>query len=54
MKYEELRSFMQERLPEDIDVYKEFHALIVKLSKEFCKVTPVCHGCPLKNECKQS
>jgi endonuclease-3 related protein len=33
IRYEELRSFFEERLPKDVGIYKEFHALIVKEGK---------------------
>jgi endonuclease-3 related protein len=31
--YESLRRYFEERLPEDVDLYKEFHALIVEWGK---------------------
>ena len=37
-----------ENLPKDAKLYNEFHALIVKVSKEYCrKSKPLCCGCPL-------
>ena len=29
--------------------YNEFHALIVRIGSQFCRATPNCEGCPLKN-----
>ena len=29
--------------------YNEFHALIVRVGNQFCRATPDCEGCPLKN-----
>lgn len=29
--------------------YNEFHALIVRAGNQFCRATPDCAGCPLKN-----
>ena len=34
-------------LPEDTHIFQEFHALIVKTGKEFCKKKPLCDNCPL-------
>ncbi|MHA1596306.1 MAG: endonuclease III domain-containing protein [Candidatus Asgardarchaeia archaeon] len=46
-----LRERLKMELPEDLDAYKEFHALIVKLCKEYCKKKPVCERCPLVRYC---
>jgi endonuclease-3 related protein len=50
--YSQMQRYLMDELPEEIEVYKEFHALIVKLGKVFCKKKPVCHLCPLENICK--
>jgi endonuclease-3 related protein len=49
--YENWRSFIEKRLPKDIYIYKELHALIVELAKRCCRVMPLCSGCPLVKEC---
>ncbi|RLI97692.1 MAG: hypothetical protein DRO99_02695 [Candidatus Aenigmatarchaeota archaeon] len=49
--YEEWRSFFESGLPKDVDIYKEFHALIVELAKRHCKKKPLCDGCPLGGVC---
>ncbi len=41
-------------LPKNVKVYNEFHALIVKLAKEYCKKTPRCVECPLQGLRKMS
>ncbi len=46
--YEELRRLFMDRLPADIPLYQEFHALLVQLGKEFCRPQPRCSGCPLE------
>ena len=47
--YEELRAYFEERLPRDVELYKEFHALIVELGKNYCrKNDPRCSKCPLR------
>ncbi len=49
--YESLRSFFEKNLPAEVRLFNEFHALIVTLSKNYCRVKPVCKGCPLKKDC---
>ena len=49
--YEELRMLFEKNLPGDVEVYKEFHALIVELCKNYCRVRPVCGHCPLSGRC---
>jgi endonuclease-3 related protein len=46
--YEELRSFFMDVLPPDVQLYNEFHALIVRTAKKWClKKKPLCSDCPL-------
>ena len=45
--YEELQDLFQSNLPEDVQLYNEYHALIVKTGKDFCKPKPKCDKCPL-------
>ncbi len=46
--YEELHDYFMENLPSDPQLYNEFHALLVRLGKEFCrKKSPRCEECPL-------
>jgi len=51
LRYEKLREFFENSLPRDLETYKEFHALIDKLGKTYCKIKPQCSVCPLVNEC---
>jgi len=51
--YEEVREFFEKNLPRDVNLFKEFHALIVELGKNFCKTKPLCDDCPLKEVCKK-
>ena len=53
VNYDELQSFFQTNLRKEVYLYKQFHALIVELGKNFCKSIPLCEGCPLKRKCKQ-
>lgn len=36
---------------ERVNVFKEFHALIVELGKKYCRKKPLCANCPLAEEC---
>jgi len=52
-EYELWRWFFESTLPKDVNIYKEYHALIVRLAKRFCRKMPLCNECPLNNECKR-
>lgn len=46
--YQDVQKFFMQNLPKDVKMFNEFHALIVKLGKEFClKNKPKCGQCPL-------
>jgi endonuclease-3 related protein len=45
--YYALQDLFITHLPEDTQLFNEFHALIVRTGKDFCKKTPVCGECPL-------
>ncbi len=49
-KYDEIRELFEKNLPRDVELFKEYHALIVKLGKVYCKSKPVCDNCPLNRE----
>ena len=46
--YEQLRDFFESNLPQDVKLYNEFHALLVRLGNEFCKPKAKCPVCPLE------
>jgi endonuclease III related protein len=47
--YEELRRLMETAVTRRAPVYKEFHALLVRVAKDHCrKRQPLCAGCPLE------
>ncbi len=52
--YEKIREFVEAKLPKDLEIYKETHALFVELGKNFCKKRPACESCPLNRICKKS
>ncbi|MCK4594484.1 endonuclease III domain-containing protein, partial [bacterium] len=48
VSYGDLAAFFTDRLPTDVSLFNQFHALIVRLAKEHCcKRNPRCHPCPL-------
>ncbi len=46
--YEELRQLFMDCLPPQVPRYQEYHALLVRLGKEFCRPQPRCPVCPLQ------
>lgn len=46
--YEEVQRLFMGELPKDVGIYKEYHALLVKLGKTHCRPKPRCGGCPLE------
>ena len=47
--YDELKALFTENLPPDAGLYNEYHALLVKTGKDFCKTKkPKCSECPLE------
>ncbi len=48
--YEELRSLFESSLPRDAQLFNEYHALIVRTGKDFCrKSIALCEACPLRS-----
>jgi endonuclease-3 related protein len=46
--YIETQAYFESSLPHDAALFNEYHALIVRLGKEFCRKKPVCDSCPLR------
>jgi len=55
--YDDIQTFFQNSLTNHfkdkklVETYKELHALIVELAKNFCKKNPNCNSCILKKNC---
>jgi endonuclease III related protein len=46
--YDSIQETFMGKLPMDSSLFNEYHALIVKLGKEYCRKTkPLCEDCPL-------
>ncbi|MFH1502490.1 MAG: hypothetical protein ABIG03_05545 [Candidatus Eisenbacteria bacterium] len=51
--YDALQSLFESSLPRDAALFAEYHALLVKLGKDFCKTKPLCEMCPLRADLPQ-
>lgn len=51
--YAQVRALFMSHLPHEVDLFNEYHALIVELAKTFCrKRSPRCAACPLQTGCR--
>jgi len=56
--YDEIQQYFKSELSKNrsekdmVPLYKELHALIVELAKNYCKTKPSCDNCPLKKDCR--
>ncbi|MCK5841178.1 MAG: hypothetical protein KAH31_03345 [Candidatus Sabulitectum sp.] len=46
-KYMEIQELFHGVLSPDVEMFKEYHALLVECAKQFCKPKPLCTDCPL-------
>ena len=47
--YEQLQALFEYHLEPDVGLFNEYHALLVRVGKDFCKPRPKCPGCPLES-----
>jgi endonuclease III related protein len=48
--YDEIRTLFESRLPPELPVYKDLHAYLVMIGKDFCRPkNPRCDACPVRN-----
>jgi endonuclease-3 related protein len=45
--YDGIQSLVMASLPNDVNLFNQFHALIVVVAKTFCRKRPECSDCPL-------
>ncbi len=50
-KYGEIASLFTYNLEKEYTIFQEYHALIVRHAKEYCRKKPICTGCVLKSFC---
>ena len=48
-RYDDLKQYAESQLPQDTQLFNEFHALIVQVGKKHCRKTPDCENCPLSS-----
>lgn len=46
-RYDEMQATFHEAFSPDATIFNEYHALIVRLAKEHCRVRAICADCPL-------
>jgi endonuclease III related protein len=46
-RYDEVQRYLTAHLPKSARLYNEYHALFVRVGKEFCGARPRCSGCAL-------
>ena len=49
--YSRLQTMFHKRLPKDVQMYGEYHALIVRHANTTCRKRPDCASCPLLPDC---
>ncbi len=55
ISYTQMQEFFMHRLPPEVPLYNEFHALIVGIGNRFCSSRrPKCQECPLREFCNYS
>lgn len=52
--YDGWQKLFMNNLPKDTELFKEYHALLVELGKNYCKKKAICEECPVKEICKKS
>jgi len=51
--YDELHDMFEQAIPRDLQIYNEYHGLIVKHAKNHCLKSVQCVGCPLETVCEK-
>ncbi len=50
-EYDEVQVYFEDRLPRDVALFQEYHALLVRHAKSVCRPRPKCAICPLRTMC---
>ena len=48
--YHDVQALFMNHLPQDAQLYNEYHALLVAVGKVYCRSTPRCDTCPLRQD----
>lgn len=46
--YDQIKDLFESALPEDEELFNDYHAQLVAVGKNFCRPTAICEGCPLE------
>lgn len=46
--YIKVQNLFMNNLPKSVNIYNEYHALLVRLAKDYCRSKPICDTCPIK------
>ena len=46
--YESVKELLESSLPDDVDLWNDYHAQLVAVGKNYCRPRPRCEGCPLE------
>lgn len=52
--YDDFKDMIENSIESNLELYGEYHALIVEHAKRFCNKNPKCHGCPLETYCMKN
>jgi len=47
--YDNFQELFHSSLKKDVKLFNEYHALFVRVGKEFCRTKPICEECPLND-----
>jgi endonuclease-3 related protein len=53
MNYSEIQNIFMDNLPNEVKLFNEYHALLVRLGKDICKNVAQCHICPIREVNKE-
>lgn len=52
--YDDMQRLFERRLAEDVPLYNEYHALVVRVGNKYCRAKPKCDDCPLRHRLPRS
>lgn len=52
--YDRIQDFFTRHLPGNVQLFNQYHALIVGAGHHYCSATPRCQNCPLAARCKRA
>lgn len=47
--YDQIKEYFESQLPLDVQLFNEYHALLVRVGHLHCRRIPKCRGCPLED-----